>query len=106
RRRQAEIESARLTALAETQHKRLNEVVSNVPGIVWEARLDPITHGRNTTFISEYVETMLGYTVEEWLATPNFALSLVHQDDREKVQKEADAVFAGGQTTLLKFRWI
>ena len=106
RRRQAEIESARLAALAETQHKRLNEVVSNVPGIVWEARLDPITHGRNTTFISEYVETMLGYTVEEWLATPNFALSLVHQDDREKVQKEADAVFAGGQTALLKFRWI
>jgi PAS domain S-box-containing protein len=106
RRRHAEIESARLTALAETQHKRLNEVVSNVPGIVWEARLDPITHGRQTTFISEYVETMLGYTVEEWLATPNFALSLVHQDDREKVQKEADAVFAGGQTALLKFRWI
>ena len=106
RRRQAEIESARLTALAETQHKRLNEVVSNVPGIVWEARLDPITHARHTTFISEYVETMLGYTVEEWLATPNFALSLVHQDDREKVQKEADAVFAGGQTALLKFRWI
>src|SRR5689334_11263225 len=48
--RQAEIESARLTALAETEHKRLNEVVSNVPGIVWEARLDPITHGRHTTF--------------------------------------------------------
>ena len=106
RRRQAEIESTRLAALAEAQHKRLDEVVSNVPGIVWEARVDPVTHQRHTTFISDYVETMLGYTVEEWLATPNFALSLVHQDDREKVKRTAEAVFLGGQTALLRFRWI
>lgn len=106
RRRQAEIESRRLAVLAEQEHKRLDEVVSNVPGIVWEARLDPITHQRKTTFINDYIETMLGYTKEEWISTPNFALKIVHEEDRERVQREAGIVFTGGGPTLLKFRWI
>ena len=106
RRRQAEIESRRLAALAKQEHKHLDEVVSNVPGIVWEARVDPVTHERKTTFISDYVEKMLGYTKEEWVSTPNFALKIVHDEDRERVQREAGAVFIGGGPTLLKFRWI
>src|SRR5262245_8688340 len=40
RRREAEVESGRLAALAESEHKRLGEVVSNVPGIVWETQID------------------------------------------------------------------
>src|SRR6185295_8612268 len=35
RRRQAEKENERLATLAEHERKRLAEVVSNVPGIVW-----------------------------------------------------------------------
>src|SRR5215510_10456878 len=85
-RRQAEIESRRLAVLAKSEHKRLDEVVSNVPGIVWEARVDPVTHERRTTFISDYVEKMLGYTAEEWMSTPSFALSIVHLEDRERVK--------------------
>lgn len=106
RRRQAESESRRLAALAEQEHKRLDEVVSNVPGIVWEARLDPVTHDRTTTFINDYVETMLGYTKEEWISTPNFALKIVHEDDRDRVQRAAGSVFTGSEPIFLKFRWI
>lgn len=106
RRRQAEIESRRLAVLAKQEHKRLDEVVSNVPGIVWEARIDPTTQQRKTTFISDYIETMLGYTKEEWISTPNFALKIVHEEDRERVQREAGTVFTGGGPTLLKFRWL
>src|ERR1041385_469584 len=43
RRRQAEIESSRMAALAEAERKRVNEIISNVPGVVWEARMDPDT---------------------------------------------------------------
>ena len=106
RRRQAELESRRLAALALTEQKRVDEVVSNVPGVVWEARINPDTHQRTTTFVSDYIERMLGYTVEEWKSTPNFALTLVHQEDRERVKREADAVFATGQPALFQFRWI
>jgi PAS domain S-box-containing protein len=106
RRRQAEIASSRMTALAEAERKRVNDIISNVPGVVWETRIDPITHERTTTFISDYVEKMLGYTVEEWKATPSFALSLIHQEDRERVSREAEAVFASDQPTFFQFRWI
>jgi PAS domain S-box-containing protein len=106
RRRQAEIESRRLAALAEAERKRVNDIVSNVPGAVWETRIDPVTHERTTTFISDYIEKMLGYTVEEWKATPSFALTLIHPDDRERVLREAEAVFASDQPTFFQFRWI
>ena len=106
RRRQAEIESRRLAVVADSEHKRLDEVVSNVPGLVWEARLDPVTHERRTTFISNYVENMLGYTKEEWISTPNFALKIVHEEDRERVKREAGSVFTGNGPAVLNFRWI
>ena len=35
-RRRSELESQRLALLADTEHKRLNEVVSRMPGIFWE----------------------------------------------------------------------
>jgi PAS domain S-box-containing protein len=105
-RRKAEIESRRLAAVAESERRRLDDVVSNVPGIVWEARMDPVTKERRTTFISNYVEKMLGYTVEEWISTPNFALKVVHEADRERVKRLAESVFASAEPTTFQFRWI
>jgi PAS domain S-box-containing protein len=105
-RRQAEIESRRLAAMAESERQRLAEVVSNVPGIVWEARLDPVTKERRTTFIGHYVEKMLGYTVDEWVNTPGIALDIVHDEDRDRVKSAAEAVFEGAGPALLQFRWI
>src|SRR5690349_17521258 len=46
--------------------QRVREIVSNVPGMVWETVTDPETNERRTTFVSDYVRTMLGYTPEEW----------------------------------------
>jgi PAS domain S-box-containing protein len=103
RRREAEVESRRLAVLADSERKRLDEVVSHVPGIVWESRIDPVTNEVGTTFISDYAEKMLGYTVDECLSSPSFALELVHEADRERVAREAAAVFSG-TPTLLQFR--
>lgn len=105
-RRRAEIESRRMAAVADAERKRVNEIISNVPGVVWETRMDPATNQRTTTFISDYIEKMLGYTVEEWKATPSFALSIIHPEDRERVTREANAVFESDQPALFRFRWI
>src|SRR6185369_1342632 len=40
-RRRFEIENERLAATAEAERKELDEVVSNVPGVVWETRMEP-----------------------------------------------------------------
>ena len=104
--RRAEIESRRLANLGAAEHKRLKEVVSNVPGIVWEARIDPVTHKQKATYVSEYAEKVLGYSPEEWIATPGFALQLVHPEDRDRVIREVEGVFATAEPRLIEFRWI
>ena len=103
RRREAEVESHRLTGVANSERQRLDEVVSNVPGIVWETRIDPMTQERRITFISDYVEQMLGYTVDECISTPEFVNQLVHETDRDRVADEAETGFSG-LSTLLHFR--
>jgi PAS domain S-box-containing protein len=49
---------------------------------------------------------MLGYSADEWLSTPNFWLSIVHPDDRERAAAEATAIFASGKGGTSRFRWM
>src|SRR5436190_1360262 len=104
--RSAKRETTRLTGVADSAHRRVGEIVSNIHGIVWETFTDPTTNQRKTTFISDYVEQMMGYTPEEWLAQPaGFGARLMHDDDREKALQESEEVLATGQDGLSQFRW-
>src|SRR5436190_17550 len=99
-------ESQRLKSTAESAHRRLDETVSNVPGIVWETTIDPQAKQRRTTFISDHVYKMLGYTPEEWLAQPpGFGGRLMHEDDREQALQVSAEVVATGQDGTSQFRW-
>jgi ABC-type uncharacterized transport system substrate-binding protein len=60
RRRRAERESARFAKLAADEHRRLDEVVSNTPGVVWESRFEPGTATRHIEFVNDYVEEIFG----------------------------------------------
>jgi len=106
RRRQVEKENARLESIAKAEHQRVNDVVSNMPGVVWEVRIDPITQIRKTTFVSAYVEKLLGYTVDEWLESPGMGLRIAHPDDREIVQQKTEEILASKAKGELDFRWI
>src|SRR6185503_8383520 len=57
-------------------------------------------------FVSGHVEQMLGYSQDEWLSTPNFWLTIVHPDDKERAAREAAALFASGQGGSSRFRWL
>ncbi|MFL6254185.1 MAG: ABC transporter substrate binding protein [Pyrinomonadaceae bacterium] len=106
RRRQSERERERLTAQVGAEHRRLNETVSNVPGIVWETLIDPNTDTRRTTFISDYVGKMLGYTSEEWLsAPPGLGYRLAPREDREKVTRASEEVMRSGKESVVQHRW-
>ena len=105
RRDQAEVESRHLAMVAKSEQKRLEEVVSQVPGIVWEGRLDP-TGKWSATFINDYAEKVTGYKLEEWLTTPGLGFDIVHEEDREKVALETAAVFVTGKPVAIRFRWI
>jgi PAS domain S-box-containing protein len=99
RRRQAETEKMEVSS-------RLKDIVSNVPGIVWESRNDPATKQRKTTFISDYVEKMCGYSPEEWLARqPGFGITLIPEEDRERVARESEEVIKTGKDGISEYRW-
>jgi PAS domain S-box-containing protein len=107
-------ERVRAAGEAEAQHRaavqaersRLQDLVRSIPGVVWEAWGHPDSARQRIDYVSEYVETMLGYTPEEWTSTPNFWLQIVHPDDRDKAAKTAADMFATGGVGDNEFRWI
>jgi PAS domain S-box-containing protein len=106
RRRTAERERERFARLALSEHRHLNEVISNVPGIVWETLIDPTSKQRTTTFISDYVEKMVGYSPQEWLASPGFGFRLMlTDDDRKRVEHDSNEVIRTGKARSTQFRW-
>jgi rsbT co-antagonist protein RsbR len=104
-RRRAEAERAGLAAQVEDERRRLQDLVSSVPGVVWEAWGEPDESAQRINFVSDYVEQMLGYTVGEWLQTPNFWLTIVHPEDRDRAAAEARAKFEGSGG-VSEFRWV
>jgi PAS domain S-box-containing protein len=105
-RRTAEADKSKLGSELELSRRRIEDIVQHVPGIVWEAWGRPGTSERRVDFISSYIEKMLGYSAEEWLATPGFGLSVVHPDDRERMANETSAIFASGTGGSSRFRLI
>jgi len=89
----------------EKRDARLAEIVANVPGIVWESRTDDATKIRKTTFISDHIQEMLGYTPEEWLAEQP-GLKILAEEDRERVMRESDEAVETGKDAVSEFRWI
>jgi PAS domain S-box-containing protein len=106
RRRRAEKESERFARLAEAGRRRLDEVVSNTPGVVWESRIEPGTDTRKAYFVSDYVEKMLGYSADEWLSMPEVALTIVHEEDRARTAREAELILESGKEGVIQSRWV
>jgi PAS domain S-box-containing protein len=63
---------------AEARYRALVELL---PGIAY---IDP-ADGEGTTYISPQTTAILGYTPEDWYADPNLWRSIVHPDDRARV---------------------
>ena len=102
----AQKEKLDLAAAVAIERKRVEDIVAHVPGVVWEAWGEPEAATQRIDFVSNYVEKMLGYSVEEWLSTPNFWRTIVHEEDREAAGREAARSFASGTGGVNRFRWI
>jgi len=105
-RRRAEAEKWKLGSELAHHRRRVEDIVQHIPGVVWEAWGKPDAGNQRIDFVSSHVEKMLGYSAEEWLSTPNFWLSVVHPDDKERAAAEAAAIFASGKGGTSRFRWV
>ena len=61
--------------------QRIESLINTIDGIVWEC--DAATF--EFTFISKKVNTILGYTAEEWLADKTFWMDHIYFEDKESV---------------------
>ena len=57
-------------------------------------------------YLSPQVETLLGYSPEEWLRTPGYFESLIHEDDRDAVLAERRQAYEGGEELSQEFRMV
>jgi PAS domain S-box-containing protein len=58
-----------------------------------------------TTYMSPQIERMLGYPVSRWLE-PEFFASVLHDEDRERVQAEVMRTHRTGETFRMEYRLI
>ena len=85
----------RLLAEVQNQRQRLDTLVASVPGIVWEAVGKPGTSSHKLTFVSDYIQNMLGYSAQECLDAPTFWQLVFHPADLDKVLRDAEKLFEG-----------
>ena len=99
-------------AEAEAASRRFFDLVQGLDAVVWEteAPTDEEIAGtgspRRFSFISQRVETLLGYPAERWTADPDFWPATVHPEDRDRVLQACRAALAAGRDGELEYRVI
>lgn len=78
----------------------LGRLAALMQGAVWQA--DPATH--RTTFISERLSDIVGFTPEQWTAEPAFWESRLHPEDRTWVQEALEGGIRQGEPFTLEYR--
>jgi PAS domain S-box-containing protein len=84
----------------EIDHERLQHLVANVRGVLWEEWFD-----HSPSWVSRAVEEMLGFTRAEFLERDSF-LELIHPEDREEVRRRAQEAIAARSDHTHTFRMI
>ena len=80
-------------ALVESE-ARFRTLVERLPIVTY---VNPLGFPIRTTYISPYIEKLLGYPVERWLNDDDFWVTCLHPDDRERVFEGASRTHAQGE---------
>ena len=77
---------------------KYRELVESVPAVIY--RSESGAEGR-WFYVSPQIESLLGFTPEEWLANPNLWYQQIHPQDREStLRSEADAISRGSKVDM------
>src|SRR5205085_2137588 len=84
----------------ETQAK-YRTLVEQIPAITYMT-----SYGEFETpqYVSPQVEALLGFSAEEWIATPGMWRSRIHPEDRERVLAEDERTERSGQLFMQEYR--
>jgi len=105
RREQTREELTRARDELAAEREKFADLLNTIPATVFE-HFFSVDAGQN--FVNRYVEQMYGYTPQEWLSTPDFWLSRVHPEERDRVSARAARRYAGegGNEGIETYRWV
>lgn len=86
---------------------RYRTLVEQMPTVTYMDRIDE--HDPTDVmphYMSPQIETLLGFTAEEWLGDPDLWTKLVHPEDRERVARVGDAARLAGASFEAEYRMV
>lgn len=88
-------------AALQTRERQFRDLVASVPGIVFQSR--PLPNGQRTfTFVSDYVEVILGITPAEAMANPHWMEEQILKEDLPSLLQAIDSA----RTQEGTFEWM
>jgi PAS domain S-box-containing protein len=76
-------------------------VVEQVPAIIYTADIDASS---STSYVSPQIESILGFTPDEWLADPKLWIEQIHPDDRARVMGVVSRAHASNEPVPTEYR--
>jgi len=89
-------------ALHESE-EQYRSLVTNIPGVVYRCELDPDWTVR---YISEAIEDLAGYPASDFIEAARSYASIIHPDDRQRVENEVFTAVERKQAFALEYRII
>jgi PAS domain S-box-containing protein len=84
---------------------RYRSLVEQIPAITFMASLDDSVED-NEIYVSPHIETMLGFSQQEWLGDPFLWHRQLHPDDRERWGAEFAKTCAAGMNFRSEYRFL
>jgi PAS domain S-box-containing protein len=94
----------------EQTERRLQEAEASYRALVEQLPLvtyiDQLNESVSTIYMSPQIDSVLGYSPDEWLADPDLFPKVLHPDDRERVLEEHRRSFADGTSFSSEYRLV
>ncbi len=95
-------ERRRIEAQVRRFEARYRTLVEGLPAVTFMAALD---EGRNELYVSPQIETLLGFSQQEWLANPILWYTQLHPEDRSRWHTEFAVTCSTGRTFSSIYRF-
>jgi PAS domain S-box-containing protein len=86
--------------------RRYRLLVEQAPVVIYALDHTRPTGEVSPVFVSPQIESLLGYSAEEWTADPALRIGRIHPDDREKVLARSDDANRSGGAFHMEYRAI
>ncbi|HUN06101.1 MAG TPA: PAS domain S-box protein [Aggregatilineales bacterium] len=100
-----ERERQALADIIKFERSRLESILANIPGIVWEGVGQP-DGNQQITYVNPYAETMLGYPVSRWLTAPPIWPEIILPEDLPKSIEQAMELFEKSESGVIELRMV